>query len=136
MRIRIQISAWAAMYLGSSCALAVAVEKTGVEVGVEGAVLTPYVKVNSASATKSDQGARNLAAQNGSADPAGSMLYLKDGDYFAGRLRDCPTANPLRWQASGATQPFEFAAETVRSAYFAPPSKRPAPEGEYRLELS
>ena len=67
---------------------------------------------------------------------AGAMLYLNDGDYFSGRLRDCPTANTLRWQASGATGPFEFDARMIRSAYFAPPQKRPAPDGEYCIELS
>ena len=69
-------------------------------------------------------------------DAVGSMLYLNDDDYFSGSLRDCPTPNTVRWQARGATQPFEFSADAIRSAYFAPPSNRPAPEGEYRIELS
>src|SRR3954453_24227658 len=69
-------------------------------------------------------------------DTFGSMLYLNDDDYFNGTLRDSSTANTVRWQARGATQPFEFGADAVRAAYFAPPANRPAPEGEYRIELS
>ena len=84
--------------------------------------------------------ALTCAAAAHSAEPApaaaGGMLYLNDGDYFSGRLRDCPAANILRWQASGATGPFEFNTDAIRSAYFAPPPKRPAPDGEYCIELS
>jgi thiol-disulfide isomerase/thioredoxin len=71
-----------------------------------------------------------------SPNPVDAMLYLNDGDYFSGRLRDCQEANVLRWQANGATQSFEFGADAIRSAYFAPPEKRPAPTGEYCFELS
>src|SRR6476660_9417052 len=69
-------------------------------------------------------------------DAVGSMLYLNDDDYFSGVLRDCPTANTLRWQARGATQPFEFGIDAIRAAYFAPPQDRPVPDGEYCFELS
>lgn len=69
-------------------------------------------------------------------DAIGSMLYLNDDDYFSGVLRDCPTANTLRWQARGATQPFEFGIDAIRAAYFAPPQNRPAPDGEYCFELT
>src|SRR5262245_54125670 len=69
-------------------------------------------------------------------DPTLSMLYLGDDDYFAGTLRDNPNPNTIRWQATGATEPFEFSPEAVRSAYFAPPAVRPLPEGEYCIELT
>src|SRR3954454_7608494 len=69
-------------------------------------------------------------------DAVGSMLYLNDDDYFSGILRDCPTENTLRWQARGATQPFEFDIDAIRAAYFAPPQKLPMLQGEYRIELS
>jgi thiol-disulfide isomerase/thioredoxin len=68
--------------------------------------------------------------------PAASMLYLHDGDFLGGRLDDCDVANVVRWQAKGATQPFEFPAGAVRAAYFAPPAAASAPEGDYCFELS
>src|SRR3954454_10167425 len=67
---------------------------------------------------------------------SGPVLYLKDGDYFAGRLESSAVKNVLRWRAQGAAEPFEFTADSIRSAYFAPPQKRPAPDGEYYIELS
>src|SRR4051794_10260541 len=67
---------------------------------------------------------------------SGPVLYLKDGDYFAGSLESSSVKNVLRWQAQGAAEPFEFTADSIHSAYFAPPQKRPAPDGEYYIELS
>jgi thiol-disulfide isomerase/thioredoxin len=64
------------------------------------------------------------------------VLYLNGGDYFRGRLGDAAKPNVLRWQADGAAQPFEFSPQAVHSAYFVPPQKRPAAEGDYCLELS
>src|SRR5262245_54171511 len=69
-------------------------------------------------------------------DAIGSVLYLNDDDYFSGVPRDCPAANTLRWQARGATQPFEFGVDAIRAAYFAPPQHRPVPDGELCFELS
>src|SRR4051812_32297671 len=67
---------------------------------------------------------------------SGPMLYLKDGDYFAGSLQASAAKNVLRWQTQGAAEPFDFTVESIRSAYFAPPQKRPTPDGEYYVELS
>src|SRR3954447_6063524 len=79
------------------------------------------------------------AVQENPAPPpasSGPMLYLKDGDYFAGSLQPSTAKNVLRWQTQGAAEPFEFTVDSIRSAYFAPPQKRPAPNGEYYIELS
>jgi thiol-disulfide isomerase/thioredoxin len=70
------------------------------------------------------------------ADRSSSVLYLTDGDFFTGTLRDCPKKNVVHWQAEGAAEPFEFGVESIRSAYFAAPAERPAPNGEYCIELS
>lgn len=139
MRIRIQTPVWSALYILSACALALdADEPADVAVFVDHVVVEVKAdeKVDSAPATKSVKDVRLHGAPNGSADPIDSMLYLNDDDYFSGDLRDCPTANTIRWQARGTTQPFEFNADAIRSAYFAPPQKRPAPDGEYCFELS
>ncbi len=57
------------------------------------------------------------------AAPVGSsILYLNDGDNYAGVIENSATANVLRWQATGATEPFEFGVSAIRSAYFAPPA--------------
>jgi thiol-disulfide isomerase/thioredoxin len=74
--------------------------------------------------------------QSQPADPTVSMLYLSDGDYFAGKLQDSTQPNFLRWLADGTTSPFEFTAESIRSAYFAAPQKRMEPVGGYCIELT
>jgi thiol-disulfide isomerase/thioredoxin len=78
----------------------------------------------------------NAQANSAAADHDSPTLYLYDGDFFGGSLRDCPTPNVIRWLADGAAQPFEFGSEAIRAAYFASPKERPAPEGEYCFELS
>lgn len=70
------------------------------------------------------------------ADPTVSMLYLTDGDYFAGKLQDSSKPNAMRWLADGAATPFEFNPEVIRSAYFAAPQKRLDPAGDYCIELT
>lgn len=64
------------------------------------------------------------------------MLYLRDGDFLAGRLTDCDEANIVRWQMQGATQPFDFPADAFGSAFFPPPPVAAAPDGDYSFELS
>src|SRR4051812_9596483 len=122
MRIPIQNPVWPLLCIFSACALALGAEN------VVDFMVRP--------ATKSTKEVVLRDAPSGSPEIIGSMLYLNDDDYFSGELRDCPTANTIRWQSRGTTQPFEFSAEAVRSAYFAPPQKRPAPDGEYCFELS
>ena len=136
MRTRIQTLAWATLWVLWACAFAVrAAEIVHSGVNVQGAAVVVAIdgKVNSAPATKGSQEAGRPESAIG---PAVSMLYLNDGDYFSGSVRDCSTANALRWQALGATQPFEFTADSIRSAYFAPPAKPPSPDGDYSIELS
>ena len=70
------------------------------------------------------------------ASSAASMLYLGDGDYFRGSLAECPTLNTICWQARGTARPFEFDADAIRAAYFDSTGERPAPNGEYCVELS
>lgn len=69
-------------------------------------------------------------------DPAASVLYLNDGDFFTGTLCDCPTANTIRWLSKGAIRPFEFDGNWVRSASFTVPKNQPAPVGDYCIELT
>jgi thiol-disulfide isomerase/thioredoxin len=64
-----------------------------------------------------------------------SVLYLRDGDFLAGRLENCDTPNIVCWQAQGAMKPFEFSAGAFRAAYFPTPASPPAPIGEYCFEL-
>src|SRR3954462_5242242 len=122
MRFRIQNPVWSLLCLLSACPLALGAEH--------------IVDFRSAPATKKANEVGLHGASNGSPDTTGSMLYLNDDDYFSGDLRDCPPANTIRWQARGTTQPFEFHADAIRSAFFPPPQKRPAPVGEYCFELS
>src|SRR5262249_32015551 len=68
--------------------------------------------------------------------PTLPMLHLTTADYFPGTLPHNPNPNTIRWQAIGATEPFEFGPDSVRSAYFAPPAVRPLPKGEYCIELT
>src|SRR5437762_12438047 len=101
MRMRIQTPLWLALYVLSACALDLGAEETAdVAVFVDRVVVEVKAdgKVNSAPATKSTKEVGLSGAPNGSSDNIGSMLYLNDDDYFSGELRDCPTANTLRWQ--------------------------------------
>jgi thiol-disulfide isomerase/thioredoxin len=65
-----------------------------------------------------------------------SVLYLRGGDFFAGRLEDCDKTNTVRWRALGATQPFEFPAGAIRTAYLPTSPSPPTPVDSYRFELS
>src|SRR5215213_837059 len=138
MRIRIQNAVWPTLYVLSACALAMGAEEAADLVFVDQVVVEVNAngKVNSSPPIKSTKEAGLRDAPNGSPENIGSMLYLNDDDYFSGELRDCPIANTVRWQARGTTQPFEFSTDAIRSAYFAPPQKRPAPDGEFCFELS
>ena len=75
-------------------------------------------------------------ADRAESPPAGSMLYLRDGDYFNGAIEDCDTPNVVRWRVPGIAAPLEFPAEPFRAAYFAASNEHPAPAGEYCFELS
>src|ERR1043165_4381993 len=67
---------------------------------------------------------------------AASILNMIDGDFYTGALQNCSTTNVIRWQTRGVAQPFDFPADSIRTAYFAAPGKRPAPEGDYCCELT
>jgi thiol-disulfide isomerase/thioredoxin len=65
-----------------------------------------------------------------------AMLYLTDGDFFAGTLEDSETPNVVCWKCAGAVLPFQFPTSAIRSVYFPAPPRPAAAEAEYCFELT
>jgi thiol-disulfide isomerase/thioredoxin len=65
-----------------------------------------------------------------------SVLYLTDGDFFTGTLRDSSTTDVVSWQSRGATGPFEFPTAAVRAAFFPSPAEAAAAKADYCFDLS
>jgi thiol-disulfide isomerase/thioredoxin len=68
--------------------------------------------------------------------PQQSVIYMTDGDFFAGSLQDSTTADVISWQSVGAARPFQFPATAVRAAFFPSPDKPAPAQAEYCFELS
>ncbi len=68
--------------------------------------------------------------------PESAMLYLNDGDFFAGTIEDSEGSDVVRWQSKGAAQPFQFPMSAVRSAFFPSPEHPKPAEADYCFELS
>src|SRR4051812_31978901 len=126
----------ALLLLLAACALSHAIAE---EVVVENALVADvavFMAGGKAPPADAPKNSESSPSQTNPSAPTGPMLYLTDGDYFAGALQPSAAKNVLRWLAQGAAEPFEFNVDSIRSAYFAAPEKRPAPDGDYYLELS
>lgn len=77
-----------------------------------------------------------LAAEVADRPSDTAMLYLRDGDFLAGRLLDCDEPDVIRWQMQGATRPFDFRAAALRAIYFPSPVAAPANNCDYMVELT
>src|SRR5438105_14601798 len=114
MRRIVETLAWQILILSGYAFAAGAEEVADIAVFADGkdVVVAADGKMYSTPAT-------NRLQPNGPpADRTAAILYLNDGDYFTGSLQNSPAKNIIRWDAQGAVEPFEFAANTVRSAYF------------------
>jgi thiol-disulfide isomerase/thioredoxin len=65
-----------------------------------------------------------------------SVLYLNDGDFFAGALKDSVAPDVVNWQSRGCEAAFQFPANAVRSAFFPSPVGAAAAKADYCFELS
>src|SRR4051794_15739318 len=63
-------------------------------------------------------------------------LYLTNGGFVGGELKDCDQPGRLRWQGSFFTAPFDFLPNDVNAVHFPPPATLPRPSGDYCFELS
>ena len=65
-----------------------------------------------------------------------TTLYLANGDYVAGDLKDSDRAGSVRWQGSAFAEPFTFPVEMISAIHF-PTAERPEkPTGDYCFELA
>ena len=76
-----------------------------------------------------------------SADPpvassSNSILYLTNGDFVSGELKDAERPATLSWQSPAFKDRFDFAANEVNAVHFPLPQKLPRPAGEYCFELA
>jgi thiol-disulfide isomerase/thioredoxin len=65
-----------------------------------------------------------------------SVLYLTDGDFFAGTLEDSNASGVISWQSGGAALPFQFPVAAIRAAFFPSPAQPAPAEADYCFELS
>lgn len=81
-------------------------------------------------------GAHTVWADDSGDDVPTAMLFLADGDFFAGTLENSDMPNVIHWQSPAAVRPFQFSMTAVRAAFFPPRADRAAAKSDYRFELS
>lgn len=65
-----------------------------------------------------------------------SVLYLTNGDFVSGELKNADRPATLSWLSPSFTAGFDFATSEVNAVHFPLPEKLPRPVGEYCFELA
>jgi peroxiredoxin len=64
------------------------------------------------------------------------VIFLTNGGFAAGALRDSAQASTLSWQATPFVSPFSFELNSINSVHYPAPTEPVKPSGEYCIELA
>ena len=72
-----------------------------------------------------------LGAQSQGASSPTAVVYLNNGGFIRGDLRDSSNPAVLSWQGVDFVAPFDFDVNRIDAVYFPDPVKPAQPAGEY-----